>query len=517
MRRIVALSLTLALLAASLMGCGGSTAPSGASNAGPSKPKKDSLVVAVPGDARSIDPHGAGDSNSLNALINVVEPLTRYNEKNEIVPCLAESWEMIDSQHFKFNLRKGVKFHNGEEMKASDVAFSFKRANTPAGAKVQYIMGAIDAENIEVVDDYTIIIPTKFPFSPFISYTPYIGAVIISEKYYTENPDAATHPIGTGPFKFVEWKKGNYLQYERFDEYWGAAPAYKDLTLRIIPESNSRMIELETGAVDIAFNIAPNDFSRVESASDLNLITTPSTVATQIIMNTTKAPLDNVLVRRAIDYAVNEEAIVKAVYRGAARYTSSLVTPDQLYADKEQSQMYFDVQKAKALIAEAGIKTPINLKLITNESQTRVDTATILQTQLKEIGINLDIQVLEAATYFDTIATGEHDICISGWGAVGFADPDNNLYGPIHTANIPANNYAYYSNPELDKLLETQRSLPNGPEREAAVIAAQRLIRSEVPYFTVDNPLQAVGVRSNVKGFVTTPASSHPVYSVYFE
>ena len=511
------LSLFLSMIVATSLfvtGCGGSDKKNpGSASTG----KKDTLIVGMSADAKSIDPHGAGDSSSVNALNGVVETLVRYDDNGEIAPLLAESWEQIDELSYKFNLRKGVKFHNGEEMKANDVVFSFERALSPVGSKVQYIMNVVDENGFEIIDDYTLIIRTKKPFTPFISYLPYIGAAIINEKYYTENPDAPSKPIGTGPLKFIEWKKGNELTYTRNDEYWGDKTQYKDLVIKIIPENNSRMIELETGSIDIALGVSPNDYQRIKDSKDMELLTTPSTQFTQVVMNTQKSPLDDVRLRQAIDYAINEESIVQSVHRGSARYTPGAITPDQLYFDDSDTKCKYDVEKAKTLMKEAGYENGLSLTFYTSESQVRIDTGTIIQTQLKEIGINLEIKVLEAATFYDAVMNGEHDLAISGWGAIGFKDPDNNIFGPIHSNQIPDNNYCFYSNPELDKLLDAQRVLPNGPEREKAVKDAQKLIRQEVPYITFDNPDQAVGVRSNVKGFVTTPAASHFFHKVYFE
>lgn len=517
LRKKLTILLTIVFCASLLStGCG-SSSKSNSNNSSTDIAKKDTLIVGMSADAKSVDPHGAGDSSSVNALNGVVETLVRYNDNGEITPLLAESWEQVDELSYKFNLRKGVKFHNGEEMKANDVVFSFKRALSPVGSKVQYIMNAVDGDGFEIIDDYTLIIRTKEPFTPFISYLPYIGAAIVSEKYYTENPDAPSKPIGTGPLKFLDWKKGNELTYTRYDEYWGDKTKYKDLIIKIIPENNSRLIELETGSIDIALNVSPNDYQRINNSKDMKLLTTPSTQFTQVVLNTQKKPLDDVRVRQAIDYAINEEAIVQSVHRGSARYTPGAITPEQLYFDDSDTKCKYDLEKAKALIKEAGYENGLSLTLYTSENQVRIDTSTIIQTQLKEIGINLEIKVLEAATFYDAVMNGEHDLAISGWGAIGFKDPDNNIFGPIHSDQIPDNNYCFYSNPDLDKLLNAQRALPNGPEREKAVKDAQKLIRQEVPYITFDNPDQAVGVRSYVKGFSVTPAASHFYHKVYFE
>lgn len=480
--------------------------------------KKDTLIVGVAADAASLDPHIGISSPSLNAMNPVYETLTRYDENGDIIPLLAESWEQIDELSWKFNLRKGVKFHNGEEMKASDVVFSFKRATSPLGARVSYIMNAFDPDGLEIVDDYTVIIRTFKPFSPIIGYLPYCGATIISEKAFTEDPEgAAAHPIGTGPFKFIEWKKNDKITYVINEDYWGKKPAYNNLVIRTIVEANSRVIELETGGIDIAYEIPVNDIQRLESNENTKIVKRESNAFFFLGMNTSKKPFDNVEFRRAIDLALDKESIIEAIYRGAAIYTPGPVTPKQKYFDDSDPLPRYDQAKAKEKLKELGIEEGTQFNIYVMDNKARIDTATIIQDQLKEVGIDLKIKVLESGTFYDVLQTGEAEFYISGWGGVGFPEPDNNLYGPIHSSQIPANNYCFYSNPELDRLLDISRYTSDGPEREKIIKDIQKLLRSEVPYITIENTQQIAGVRSNVKGFVPTPAANHFVHNVYFE
>ncbi|WZL72538.1 ABC transporter substrate-binding protein [Clostridiaceae bacterium 35-E11] len=516
---IVALSLILT-------GCGGANNTSSSEDVDSqnstkstiTKEDKNTLVVANMYDAKTVDPHAAGDSASVNVLCEITETLVDYDEEGNIIPLLAEKWEQIDDVSYKFYLRKGVKFHNGEEMKASDVVYSFKRALSPKGARVQYIMKVVDPDGFEIVDDYTVVIRTKMPFSPFVSYLPYIGAAVINEKYYEENGEEASfHPVGTGPFTFVEWKKADRVTLKRFEEYWGEKPAYENLVIRAITEANSRVIELETGGIDMAYNITANDIKRVEENPDLELKRRLSTTFTYLGFNTQKAPLDNVKLRQAIDYAIDEEGVVATVFRGVGVYTPGPVTPKQTYFDDSDTACKYDPEKAKALLKEIGMDSDLKLEIWTPDRQERIDIAQIVQSQLKEVGIDTEIKVLEWGAFIDGTTGGEHDMLIGGWGAVGFPDPDNNIYGPLHSDQIPANNYCFYSNPELDSLLDKSRVLPNGPEREKVVKDVQKLIRKEVPYVTFDNTEQIVGVRKYVKGFMPSPASSHKVNKTYIE
>lgn len=477
--------------------------------------REDTLIVAALGDARSIDPHGAGDNLSVNALLPVVETLVVYDENGKLQPSLAESWEEIDSQTWRFKLREGVKFHNGEEMKATDVAYSFKRATSPLGARVQYIMGMVDPEGLEVEDDYTIIVRTKAPFTPFIGYLPYIGAAIISEKAYEEE-GADLHPIGTGPFKFDEWKKGESLSYDIYDGYWGEKPGYKKLLIKAIPEANSRLIELETGEADIAISMTVNDMSKIEEHEDLMLHTSPTTVYIYMGFNASKAPFDNLKFRQAMDWAIDEEGIVDSVFRGSAVYTPGTVTPSQKYFNDSEPSPRYDVEKAKKLLKESGVDISKTFTITANDDQVRIDVATIVQSQLKDIGIDVEVKVMETAAYWDYIASGEQDMFISGWGAVGFPDPDNNIFGPFHSSTIPEDNSVFYDNPVMDKMLEDSRSLTDGPEREKLIKDIQKLVREDTPLITFGNPINIIGAQKDIKGFIAMP-TAHQVYNSVFK
>lgn len=517
LKKLISFTVIAALLMTALLtGCSEKTEAE--SNKNEAETKKDTLTVAFGADPPTLDPHSSSSSPSVNALNPIYETLVRYDDDGKIIPLLAESWEQIDELSWKFTLRKGVKFHNGEEMKASDVIYSMKRATGPDGAKVSYIMQAIDSAKCEVIDDYTVILRTHKPFAPLIGYLPYVGANIVSEKEFTTDAaKAAMNPVGTGPFKFVEWKKGDRVTYIRNDDYWGEKPAYKNLIIRTIVEANSRVIELEAGGVDIAFEIPANDVQRLEDNPDTKILRNNSTVFGFLGMNTSKEPFNNVEFRRAIDLAINEESLVQSVFRGNATYTPGPVTPNMKYFDDSDVKCKYDPEEAKKILKELGIAEGTTYEIKLSDNKERIDTATIMQSMLKEVGINLEIKVLEAGTFWDALEQGDSQFFLSGWGAVGFPEPDNNIFGPLHTVQIPANNYCYYSNPELDKLLDASRVTPDSPEREKIVKDVQKLIRSEVPYVTYANPQQVVGVRSNVQGFNPTPAASHFVHKAYFE
>ena len=524
--RVLSLALMIALITLTVTACGSTPAPSDSngesgapaeqSSQTPSE-TKDTLTVAIGADPTGMDPCAASTAANVNNLNPVYETLVRYDENGEIQPLLATSWERVDERNWRFHLRDDVYFHNGEKMTANDVLYSLTRATGPDGAKVSYIMSAIDAASSVVEDDNTIVIATYEPF-PLLGYLPYVGAVVVSEKEFTTDIEhAKANPIGTGPFKFVSWDKNDKCVYVRNEEYWGEKPAYKNLIIRTVVEANSRVIELETGNVDISYDVPANDIPRLEQNPDTAIARTMSTAFSYLGMNNAKAPFDNQKFRLAVDYAIDQNALAESVFRGMAKFTPGVVTPNMKYFDDSDVTDRYDVEKAKALLSEIGYDTTQVLQLWTLENINHVNTCTVLQSMLAEVGINVEIGVYESGTFWSILESGDQDFFIGTWGGVGFPEPDNNIFGPFHSSQIPVNNMIFLADDKLDAMLEEQRALPDGPEREALVKEVQKYQRENAFAIPLVNMEQVVGIRSNVKGFTPTPAANHFVHGVYFE
>ena len=477
---------------------------------------KDTLVVAISADPPTLDPCQSSHSASVNNLQPVYETLYRYNDDGELQPLLATGYERIDDLNWRFTLRDDVYFHNGEKMTANDVLYSFTRASGPDGAKVSYIMAYIDAANCKVEDENTIIIATKEPF-PLLGYLPYIGAVVVSEKEFTADIEhAKANPVGTGPFKFVSWDKNDKCVYVRNEEYWGEKPAYKNLIIRTIIEANSRVIELEAGTVDIIFDVPPTDVARLEENPDVDIVRNNSTSFEFLGMNVSKAPFDNPKFRLAVDYAIDQNAVCASVYNGIAQFTPGPITPNMKYFDDSDVTDRYDIEKAKSLLAEIGYDTTQTLQLWSDENNGRVKMATVLQGMLAEVGINVEVSIFELATYNSNLETCDQQFFLKSWGAVGFPEPDNNIYGPFHSAQIPVNNWMFVRDDKLDEMLTTQRAMSDGPEREALIKNIQKHLRENTYMITLVNAEQVMGIRSNIKNFKPTPAASHFFHAVTF-
>ncbi|WP_097027856.1 glutathione ABC transporter substrate-binding protein [Clostridium peptidivorans] len=507
-RRVLALMASFCLGISLFSGCGKSETKEST--------VKDSLVVATAYDAKSLDPHVVNDVASSNVMTQIYGTLVQMNEKNEVVPMLADSFSQLDELTYEFKLKKGVKFHNGEEMKASDVKFSLERA--AKSALVSHIFGDIDTSSFKMPDDYTISFKTKAPSSGFLAGLTHCGGSILSEKAVTAAGEKyAMSPVGTGPFKFVSWTKGDRVELERFNDFYGDKPKFSKMTIRVIPEPTNRAIELESGGVDIAYEISSNDIKRIEENEKLQIARIIDNSTQYLGFNNQKKPFNDVKVRQAISYALNTKSIVETVWRGVGKVAVGPIGPNVLYSDKSLQVHEYNVQKAKELLKEAGYEKGFKTTIWTNEKKERVDMATIMQSQLKEVGIDAEIKILEWGAYLDGLSKGEHDMFIIGW-TCQTPDPDLAVYAPLHSSKAgTGGNYSFFKNAKVDELIMKGRVMKNSPEREEIYKEIQKEVKEQAPWVFLSNGEQVVGTSKSVKGFVPSPFGYHVLYNVSFQ
>jgi peptide/nickel transport system substrate-binding protein len=398
-------------------------------------------------------------------------------------------------------------------LKASDVRYSIIRATTDAGAKIATY--SKNVKDVEVVDDYTVIIRLKVVDYSFFSSLAHSWGSIVSEKAVeAAGENFGMNPVGTGPFKFVSWQKSNKYVLERFDEYWGPKVKYKTLEVRSIPEPTNRTIELESGGADIAFPIVTNDLKRVEGNEKLVLYRKPQTSVTYMGFNYTKKPFDDVRVRQAIFAALDTVGIQAAVWRGVGKVPGSLVPGAIKYSiDKEVKPHEQDVELAKKLLAEAGVQK-LKLQIWTNERKERVDMATIIQAQLQEVGIDSEIKVLEWGAYLNGLQEKTHDVFLLGWVS-SVPDPNFAIAGLLETG--AGSNYTFFSDAKLDDLLNQGRGVPDGDQRAAIYKDIQLYINERAPMLYLHNDESIAGTQKYVKGFTPRSNEIHSFREVYFE
>ena len=472
--------------------------------------KETKLVVAQNSDAKSLNPQVSNDIPTHRVNINIYDRLIEKDKDMNLVPGLAESWEQVDPLTLVLKIRKGVKFHNGDPLTVGDVVFSLKKA-TEAPSLMAYFG---DLDKIEAVDENTVKITTKVPYGPLVNYLAHVGAGIMSEKAVTAGGnDYGQHPVGTGPFIFESWTSGDRIVLKANPDYYKGKPGVDSLTFRVIPEGTNRTIALETGEADIAYDIDPIDMDMVKSNPKLKVDQNSAMSMTYLGFNTQRAPFDKKEVRQAIAYATDVDSIISAVFLKAAKKANSPVSPNVFGYNKDAKLYTQNIAKAKELLAKAGYPNGFKARIWTNDKSVRKDTAVILQDQLKQIGIDASIEILEWGSYLDRLIRKEHDMFLLGW--TPSPDADSALYAVFHSKNHgSAGNRTYYTNARVDELLDKGRETTVEADRLESYKEAQNIIMEEVPLIPLVYPDNNVGMQKNIKGFELDPENQHNLYPV---
>lgn len=438
---------------------------------------------------------------------NVLEGLVKVNRDGQIVPGLAESWTVSpDATEFVFHLRRGVRFHNGQPFTAADVKAKFERALDPdSGHTSQHYYSAIAA--IETPDDYTVVFRMSVPDAEFLYNLTRHDSVIPPAGYGAAQ---STHPIGTGPFRFVEWVRGSHVRLERFDDYYIPGLPYLDgVTVRFITDPNAQVAALLAGDIDAIGGATTADQAfRVQQAPGFKVIQGPSTVAVLLAMNNSRPPLNDVRVRRAITHAVNRQEVLEGTEFGFGQLIGAHMTPSEPYYLDLTGMYPYDRERARALLAEAGYPDGFRLKMSLPTAYTyAVRAGEIMAQQLAQVGIQVDIELVEWATWLSRIY-GQADYDLTVMGHANALDIDN--YGN-------PNYYFRYDSPEAQALLEeARRTGSEEMRRELYQRLQQVLARDAVNVWLYARPFFILS-RDNVHGWwEKLPAIVSDLTEVYF-
>ncbi len=459
------------------------------------------LVVAMVGDVLTFDPQGSPEHTSMLIRNAVFDGLIMLDNELNPTPWLATDWEFVTDTQIVFNLRDDVVFSNGDPMTSADVVYSLKRAcEMPVSAST---INAIDPEGITAIDDYTVEVNLKFPYAPIINHLGASTILIMNEEYMSTATEQqiAEEPIGTGPFKMELWNKGDRIELVPNEHFWGTAPSYSKLILRTVTETAQRAIELETGGVDIAIGLAINDMQRL---ADLEEVTTVARVAPSLGvfgLNCQDDILQDVRVRQAIAYALDTDEIVDAVYLGATVPATSAL-PRNVWGYRDDLSPYTqNIDMAKQLLADAGYPDGFATHISIPENAEWQNVAEIAQFQLSQVGIDLQIKMLERGTYVDDVINGRHAMTILTFGAP-YGDPDQGLYPVFHSDNLgAAGNNCYYVNDTVDTLLDEARSTLDEQERLDKYYEIQGILHEELPWIYLQELTHNWAYSNELQGF----------------
>jgi len=490
------------------------TACGGGSESGAPAGLRDTLVFAASADATTLDPHNTTDTESDQVIMMMYETLIGFDHDMKIVPRLAERWEVApDGVTWTFQLRQGIRFHDGTLFNADAVHRNFARVMDPvANHKRLVLFDMID--RVEAVDERTVRITTKYPFGAFEPTMAHVSAAIVNPAvaatFGKDFGSAADRASGTGPYRIVSWKKDQEIVLERNDDYWGEKGRTKRIVYRPIPEAASRVLALEAGDVDVITRVPSADIARLEKEPGIAVTKTPSVGMQQFRFNVARKPYNDTRVRQAISYAINRRAIVDNLVSSFARPSTGALTPIMRgYANL--GEIPYDPDKARALLKAAGYPNGFRTRIATTPRYPMgVELAEALAADLKKVGIEAAIDVIEwgtMVTYWAGLPPEKNpqEIFIMGAGA-STADADWGLRPIFRSAPTNENNYGYYSNAEFDRVIEAAMRETDAEKRQQLYRRAQEIVYLEDPGAVwLFDTLYVVASRANVEGVTPSP------------
>jgi peptide/nickel transport system substrate-binding protein len=466
------------------------------------------VVIAQGGDPSTMDPHMHAENFTFAVVHNVFDHLVRRFVKDGRLahePGLATSWTNVNPTTWEFKLRPGVKFHNGEEFNAEAVKFSIERVLNP-DQKARWRWAFTDIEKVEVLDPLTVRIVTKAPFPTLITNLAFCMP-IVPPKYVREKGDThvATNPVGTGPFKFVRWRKDDAMVLEANESYWRGSPKIKTLIFRPIPDESTRVAALMAGEVDIARGVPPNLVKQIADNARTRVAKVPSALNIHVILDTLKeGPLRDKRVRQAINYGVDKEGIIKSILEGNGGAVGGPLTPVMFGFAPDVKPYPYDPERAKRLLAEAGFAQGISLTLNSPNGRYLKDKEVneAIAGQLTKIGVRTQVVAHEWGTYVSKWPDGLVPMYMIGWA--GAWDADGIMFPLLRSGQ----RFSRWSNPDFDAILDKARRTLDQAERVKLYKQATQLAHDEAPWLFLFHGMDIYGVSRAVADWEPTSDES---------
>ena len=537
MKKKISLMLAAALTAGlALTGCGGSktsditeSSAAGAESESAAEVKgvdvdtTGYLVAALNADIQTADVQKTSKDYEVpfNIFDRLVDVEVDADGNSKIVPSLAESWDISDDGlEYTFHLRQGVKFHNGNDFTAEDVAYTFHRLLTVEGGVntefIDQIKGADELlagetdtlEGVEVVDDYTIKVTLKEPFAGFLASISSPGVSIYdSEATEAAGDQFGMDPavtVGTGPFEFASWSFNNQLVLTRNEDYWKGASELPGVVIKIIPDTETQSMMFESGELDILdLDYAADSVDRFTETYPDQIVQGPRVGIVYFTMNFNKEPFQDVRVRKAVQMSIDRQAILDALYGGRGQVEQGIFPHGLIGFNPDQEEIKYDPEAAKALLAEAGYADGFDMEIAEDSSAS--DTMTmaleIVSDQLAEVGINAEIKNYDESTWLETRKSGELGSFMSTWSA-DYNDPDNFIYtffGNEEKTKIRSINYP---DTEVMERVAKARTIVNEDERLAEYKALEeKIVHEDAAWVPMFSRLHLFAVSKRVQGF----------------
>lgn len=516
LKRLFVLLLTLVLIIAALSGCvGGNNIDPNVENMKQQNNDKESknIVIAFDAEFRSMDPHDTNHDASYSVQSTMMQGLLGFDKDMKIIPVLAESFESNkEATEFTFKLRKGIMFHDNTPFNADAVKVNIDRlANQENRLKRNSLYAMVD--KTEVIDEYTVKIILKDPFGAMINTLAHPAAMMHSPAALLKyGKEVSRNPVGTGPFKFKEWIPGDHVTVVKNEDYWKEGyPKVDSIIFKSITENSTRIAMLQTGEADFIFPVPTEQVAVINKNKESSIEILPSIGIRHITINCMKKPFDDIRVRKAMNYATDKEAYINVVHNGFAKEMDSVIAPGtQFYAKQEPYE--YNIEMAKKLLKEAGYEEGFKADVWASNESDNVRGMEFIQQQMSKINIDLTIFPMESGMKNERLweiqrpEDAEVQLHYATWSP-STGDADWGIRPLFATDSFPPNSYnnAYYSNPEVDHLLEEALKTADQNVRKEAYRRVQEIIWDDVPSIFLIVEESIVGRRSNVKGIYVMP------------
>lgn len=472
-------------------------------------------IMCFAHDDALVDP-AEGWSGWFSRRAGIYETLTKLNHNMELKPWLATSWEQVDESTWQFDIRPGVTFHDDTSLTAESVAFSLESLLQEDSHRFNpRAQPLLNIKEIKVVNEYTLWIATEEPFAPLIYH-------LSDPLFAIVSPDTKEGeiPAGTGPFQFVEQKVGAFVTVERFNDYWDGAAKLERVTFHYIPDAAVRALALEAGDIDVAIRILPVDALRLDGKEGIKVSKMVNHRTDFIVVNCQQEPLNDPRVRRAISYAIDREGIINAVFEGIFTPATTIFPPIIPWANKDLEAVYYCPDRAKALLAEAGLTDtdddglvefngePLDVRFFVPAG--RKDFAAIgeiVQANLEKIGIEVKLVVLEFGARGNLLRAGDFELSIHSWGTTPSGDPAYILEMLVRSTG--EHNHGKFSHQGLDELLTQGQTTFDPQERARIYNEVQEILRDESPLLFLFHRVELTGMRDAVQGLEAHPAEMY--------
>ncbi len=467
----------------------------------------DNIFYATSADPLGLDPALIDDFDAGNIIGNIYEGLVQIKPDNSaVIPQLAKSWTISeDGLTYTFKLRDDVMFHDGSKFNAEAVKINIDRQMPEVATPKMSYAGLVygDVEKVTVIDEYTVEIKLLKSSTPFLrNIAMQFAAPIVSPKALQEfNNNVNEHPVGTGPYKFLAWDKGQQVVLTRFEEYYGEKAKTQNLIFRTIPETSSRVIALNNGEIDMAFGIDANVIKEVRLAG--NLISNKDGLNTNYMAlncdeRANMATLDKE-VRHAISMSINMKELVSSLYDGYATQANSFLPSFIPGYSADVKYPEYNPKKAKEIFEAKGVKT---LKMITYSGARQYNPiggqvlAEAVQAYLAQVGVKASVEVYDWATYRNKLLTDKFDIAFIGWNGDN-GDADNFL--SLFASDDPINNNSFWINQEYINTIQEGMQVPDGDKRNELYKKAEMILAEETPIIPISHANQIAAYRPNLK------------------